>query len=81
MILAVISDQSQLGYLALQNVIEAMKELSIEEKQEAIKEKRSLGNAVNKKNVTKIAESKQSKQIKKGAFHVFDQMSKVHLNS
>ena len=59
-----------------------MKELSVEEKTEGNKEKKSLGNAsLSKKNAPKVAETKQSKQIKKGAFHVFDQMSKVHLNS
>lgn len=81
-ILAYVSDQSQLGYLALQNIIEAMKELSVEEKTEVNKEKKSTGSiSISKKNAPKVAETKQSKQIKKGAFHVFDQMSKDHLNS
>ena len=71
-----ISDQAQLGYLALQNIVDAMKELAVEEKQEPVKEKKN-----GKKNQPKLIEQKVSKQIKKGVFQVFDQMSKTHLNS
>jgi hypothetical protein len=71
-----ISDQAQLGYLALQNIVDAMRELAVEEKQEPVKDKKN-----GKKNQPKLIEQKVSKQIKKGVFQVFDQMSKTHLNS
>ena len=70
-----ISDQAQLGYLALQNIVDAMRELAVEEKQEPVKEKKN-----GKKNQSKLIEQKVSKQIKKGVFQVFRKYVLIQLN-
>ncbi len=78
MLLANISDQCQLGYLALQNTIKAMEELSSETTY-SVSSKKLLN--VKSKPGIKQAESKQSKLVKKGVFQFFDLTSKAHLNS
>ena len=76
--MACISDQCQLGYLSLQNIIEAMKELTDEEPSaEAVKKASTLM----KTSKGKLVEPKQSKLVKKGVFQFFDLTSKSHLNS
>lgn len=76
MILASISDQCQLGYLALQNTVEAMKELT-EDNHEPQKKPSTL----KQKPGSKPVDSKQSKLCKKGVYQLFDLTSKSHLNS
>jgi hypothetical protein len=74
-LLALISDQSQLGYLALQHVVVALKELSEKETISDDKEKKS---ALKKSNL--IAQ-KLSKLNKKGYYQLFDTISKNHLST
>jgi len=71
LLLATVADQSQLGYLALQTLIDGLKELSDTQTQTPY----SLN--ANKK----IAEPKKSKLTKKGIYQMFDMTSKVHLNA
>lgn len=78
MLLASISDQCQLNYLALQNVVEAMKELSEDSETKKDKENVSLQLP---KNGFRPQDIKQSKLVKKGAFQFFDLTAKSHLNS
>jgi hypothetical protein len=78
MLLANISDQCQLNYLALQNVIEAMRELSVDSEAKKDKEKFPLQLP---KLGFKPADVKQSKMTKKGVFQFFDLTAKSHLSS
>jgi hypothetical protein len=83
--LAIIADQSHLGYLALQNIIDAMKELSEEEDTEEDETPSSHSNT-REKNMASSLKShhksgKHSKLIKKGTYHIFDMMSRSHLNT
>ena len=83
-LLAIISDQCQLGYLSLQNIIEAMRNLAAEDPLSSseliLREKKVLVSSL-KKQHPKQTEAKQSKLVKKGIYQVFDLMSKCHLNS
>jgi hypothetical protein len=88
MILANISDQSQLGYLALQYIMDAMNELVIPKSSETSRDDFGEGSvdsfkysSISMFMAPKGLDSKQSKNSKKGVFEVFDLMSKSHLNS
>jgi len=86
--LATIADQSQLGYLSLQNIVEAMRELAeYEEKEEEEEgdedenETKPSGRNTKEKSVKSQRSVKHSKLIKKGPYQVFDLMSRSHLNT
>jgi hypothetical protein len=106
MLLAIIADQSQLNYLALESVIDAMRELSdydeelrlqqeVEEQQARAKKAAEDGVTVNPNarkttsNVSSIMKAKQKistvdkklKFAKKGAYQIFDLISKSHLST
>lgn len=72
--LANIADQSHLNYLALQNVFEALRELSREQTAKTLKEKKTTSLKKNKP-------FKHLKVIKKGFYQYFDSISRSHLNS
>lgn len=71
MSLAAVADQMQLGYLSMQNVIDSMKELE---------ESDSMPMEEDKQLFKKVTPKKFAPP-KKGAFQVFDLISKSHLNS
>lgn len=79
--LANVSDQLQLGYLSLQNVVEAMNEICDEEcRAEKVEPKKaSAMKKDSKMNVNVV--NNLSKTVKKGVYQVFDVMSRSHLNS
>ena len=90
MILAVIADQCQLGYIALQSIIEAMKELTDDESTNETSDnatttlasysnKKSLISALKKQKQTVV--KKLSKNSKRGIYQVFDLISETHINS
>ena len=81
--LAMIADQSQLGYLALQNIVDAMKELA-EEEEDDDESTNSHTNTRDKNLISALKSTKSgkhSKLVKKGMYHIFDLMSRSHLNS
>ena len=77
-LLANIADQCQLGYLALQSIIDAMKELNHDESKEAIQVNQV---ATKRKSLKKKKLEKRSKLTKKGVYQMFDIASKSHLNA
>ena len=82
--LATIADQSQLGYLSLQNIVEAMRELAEydeEEDDDDENETKSSSRNTKEKSTKSQRSLKQSKLIKKGPYQVFDLMSRSHLNT
>ncbi len=68
LLLATVADQSQLGYLALQTLVEGMRELSEPEP------------TPNCGQPSRFKQSKQSKLTKKGIYQMFDVTSRAHLN-
>ncbi len=95
--LAVISDQCQLGYIALQNIVDAMKEL-IENDSSTIQDNsftRTTNESVGllhsqntkslvsslKKQKQQTAKKIQKNLTKKGIYQVFDLLSETHLSS
>jgi hypothetical protein len=81
--LATIADQSQLGYLSLQNIVEAMRELAeYEEQEDDDDEDETKSTSKNTKDKSRLSQRsvKHSKLIKKGPYQVFDLMSRSHLN-
>lgn len=80
LLLASIADQCQLGYLALQSIVDAMKELNYEESNEVALI--TTNTAPKKKNLNKKKRlEKRSKLTKKGVHQMFDTTSKSHLNA
>jgi hypothetical protein len=90
MLMAHIASQSQLDYMALQYVIEAMEELC--EKPSEQSNEATNQNETNNFNVDEsfeqskllnrqVIETKKSKNIKKGVYQIFDIMSKSHINT
>ncbi|CAF0895808.1 unnamed protein product [Brachionus calyciflorus] len=77
-LLATVADQSHLGYLALQNIFDGMRELACEEPVDTSKEKKALISAM-KKHKNNI--SKQFKTTKRGAYQIFDSISRSHMNT
>ena len=78
LLLANISDQCQLGYVALQIIMDAMRDLSTE-----APESNKKASTMTKSKIAplKLNESKQSKLCRKGVYQFFDLTSKSHLNS
>ena len=92
MLLANIADQSQLDYLALQYIIDALNELIIPNQEPETSREEFGAASIESFKYSSISayiapvkasllENKQSKHQKKGLFEVFDLMSKSHLNS
>lgn len=81
--LAFVSDQCNQSYIALQNVVEAMKQLCKEEE----KSNPMMEALNNKANITSASQRRAQKQPplnippKKGIYQIFDSVSKAHLNS
>ncbi len=80
MLLASISDQCQLGYLALQTTVKAMEELAGEPSTPKNSENLESKKLKPKPGLRPV-ESKKSKLVKKGLFQFFDLASKAHLSS
>jgi hypothetical protein len=80
MVLANVADQSHLGYLALQSVIDAMKELTSADDDSSSDSKKPppLISALKQK---QKPQTKQSKLSKKGVYQLFDMISRSHLSS
>ena len=77
LLLANIADQCQLGYIALQTITEAMRELAVEEKLDVVK----IKPVITKTKSKKVPIEKKSKFSKKAIYGLFDMISKSHLNS
>lgn len=78
LLLANVADQCQLGYIALQTITDAMRELAVEEKQNIAK---FVEPVVSKHKPKKVPVEKKSKYSKKAVYGLFDMISKSHLNS
>lgn len=85
MLMAQVADQSQLDYIALESVIEAMRELSDyeEEQQKRREEKKKTTQAQDKLRGNKQPKQaeKKIKYLKKGIYLTFDSISKSHLST
>jgi len=68
LLLATVADQSQLGYLALQTLVEGMRELSEPEPTPKCAQP------------SRFKQGKKSKLTKKGLYQMFDVTSRAHLN-
>jgi hypothetical protein len=80
--MANIASQSQLNYMALQYVVNAMREIAekpneLDNIDSANIDEHAHDNKQNKNYV----ENKQSKHIKKGIYQIFDLISKSHINT
>jgi hypothetical protein len=85
MLLAHVADQSQLDYLALENVVDAMKELADNDNKSTTNNDISITCKIqplnNKKTKMPVVVDKKIKQAKKGAYEIFDTISKSHLSA